>query len=347
MPITSTLFSLGDGPLRGELEKSGVRIRILHERAGLSPVPTLELRRALASSGVQLVHAHLTRPGVHTRLAARNLHLPVVYTEHNVWDSYHPLTRLALRTTFGLTDAVVPVSDEVAKSMRVNRARHSEVLVRRIYNGVAAERLGSSGLLRQELGLSDGAPLIGTVAHLHKAKDLPTLLRALHLVQKKGQRITCAIFGRDDGQGRHLRSLAHVLDLDSSVIFMGYREDVVRLLPELDVFVLSSLHEGLPIALLEAMAAGIPAVVTDAGGNKEAILHEECGLVVPPRDPNGLAGAILDLLKDKNRCDMLGRNARARYEQLFTPGAMANAYLNLYREVLARKGKFAVMETDS
>ena len=132
-----------------------------------------------------------------------------------------------------------------------------------------------------------------------------------------------------------LSRLAESLGIQSSIAWMGFRSDATHLIADADVFVLSSIYEGMPVALLEAMALGLPSVVTDVGGNTEAVVHGDCGLVVPPRNPTVMAQAISELIRDHKLRDRLADHARQRYMTAFTSEAMAEAYFEVYREVLS------------
>lgn len=196
--------------------------------------------------------------------------------------------------------------------------------VRIIHNGVDLARFplvdraaDEDRTLAAELGLEPGDPLIGIVAVLRPEKDHATLLRAARTVLERHPRARFLVVGHgaleDD-----LRALAAELGLGSSVIFAGLRRDVDALLRLMDVFVLTSYTEAFPMALLEAMAAGTPAVCTSVGGIPEMIDEGVTGHLVPPRSPDALARALADLLDDLPRARAMGRAARQKLEAEFT-----------------------------
>ncbi|NIO20219.1 MAG: glycosyltransferase, partial [Candidatus Aenigmarchaeota archaeon] len=139
---------------------------------------------------------------------------------------------------------------------------------------------------REELGIDDG-PVVGTIARLSPQKDVHTFLYAISNVVREFPSLRCFIVG-DGDQRRELENLSHRLELNGNVIFLGYRDDVREILEILDVFVLSSLWEGFPLVVLEAMAASKPVVATEVPGTAEAVINEKTGLLVPLRNSTRL-----------------------------------------------------------
>jgi glycosyltransferase involved in cell wall biosynthesis len=178
---------------------------------------------------------------------------------------------------------------------------------------------------RSALGLPADGALLVAVGNLYPVKDHATLLRAA--ARLDGARV--AIAGRG-GEEANLRRLAEELGLAPRLHLLGVRDDVERVLAAADVFVQCSRSEGLPLSLLEAMAASRPVVVTRVGGMPDAVLDGEAGCVVPPGDPAALAAAIAQLLADRDRAAALGRAARARAEAEFSVEAMLERYRALY-----------------
>lgn len=201
---------------------------------------------------------------------------------------------------------------------------YPESKVRIIHNGVdlarfpIVDRAGDADrALAAELGLEPGDPLIGIVAVLRPEKDHATLLRAARQVLERHPRARFLVVGHGALE-EDLRALAAELGLGPSVIFAGLRRDVDALLRLMDVFVLTSYTEAFPMALLEAMAAGTPAVCTSVGGIPEMIDEGVTGHLVPPRDPDALARTLSDLLDDLPRARAMGRAARQKLEAEFT-----------------------------
>jgi glycosyltransferase involved in cell wall biosynthesis len=203
-----------------------------------------------------------------------------------------------------------------------------------IYNGVDLEGFRSlppRATTRARLGLSASPLVLTTVANLIPYKGHADLLDALAGIAAElpaGWRLLCA--GRDDGIGTALRARARDLGLDGQVQWLAERRDVPELLAASDVGVLASHQEGFSNSILEGMAAGLPMIVTDVGGNTEAVTHGASGLVVPPRDPRALGQAILTLARDPARRRQMGEAGRQRVAADFSLEACVGRYVRLY-----------------
>jgi len=256
------------------------------------------LCRLVRTARVDVVHAHspmvaaLARPALRT-LPARD-RPALVGTEHNVWSSHHRLTRWANRLTLPLEAATLAVSDEVRASMPPHLGRRAEVLVQGVDVDAIAGRRGERAAARAELGVPDDELLVATVANLRANKDYPTMLAAARRLAGAGEPVHFVSVGQGP-LAQDLEEERDRLGLGGRFRFLGYREDPVRVLVAADVFCLSSRFEGLPIALLEAMAAGLPAVATRVGGIPAVITDGREGRLVPPGDAVALAAAVGEL----------------------------------------------------
>jgi glycosyltransferase involved in cell wall biosynthesis len=186
----------------------------------------------------------------------------------------------------------------------------------------APERRAES---RRRLGIPTDGPLLVAVGNLYPVKDHATLLRATARID--GARV--AIAGRGEEEKR-LRNLADELDLGNRLNLLGLRDDVGEVLATADLFVHPSLSEGLPLAILEAMAAGLPIVATRVGGVPHALDDGRAGLLVPPGDPPALEAALRALLQEPARAAELGRAAHARARSVYSLAAMTDRYLEIY-----------------
>jgi len=240
----------------------------------------------------------------------------LVYTEHNVWQSYKPPTYWANLLTFARTDHVFAVSDVVRSSIRYPRGLRWRRLppLETLYHGLdrsSMERWPPADGVRQEFGIPEQAPVIGTVANFRHTKGHGYLLQAAALVRRSVPDVRFLLVGQGPLEAE-VRLEAERLGLGGTVIFAGFREDVPRLTAAIDVFALSSVHEGLSIALMEAMALGKPPVVTRVGGLPELVEDRRHGLLVPPADPTALAAGILTLVQDPSLRARMGQAARQR-----------------------------------
>jgi glycosyltransferase involved in cell wall biosynthesis len=300
--------------LVNDLERQGIGVTCLNSGGGTGWMR--RLRTLTRTHQIDLVHAHLPYPAIGARLTLGGRWRPrLVYTEHNVWPSYRPPTYWANLLTFPRNDHVFTVSDQVRASIGYPRAIRWLPLptVETLYHGLdpRALDLPSSDGVREELGIPPGAPLVGTVANFRVEKAHADLLRAAALVRRDIPDVRFVLVGQGPLEGQ-VRREAERLELDGNVIFAGFRTDVARVAAAFDVFALSSRHEGLSIALLEAMALGKPPVVTRVGGLPELVEHSRQGLLVPPADPSALAAGIVTVLRDDDLRTRLGQAARRR-----------------------------------
>lgn len=272
-------------------------------------------RRLVGDREIDLVHSHSPHAAVGARIGApRGIRL--VYTEHNLWKRYRRVTYWANALSFARNDHVFTVSDNVRSFVGYPRALRvlSMPTVETLYHGLdpdAVARWAGSDGVRAELGIPEGAPVIGTIANFKHHKGHGYLLEAAARVRTTLADLRVVLIGQGPLEGE-IRRRAHQLDLDETIVFAGYREDAPRLAGGFDLFVLPSIYEGLSIALIEAMALGVPAVVSDAGGLPEVVRHGREGVVIPARDPAALADALVSLLQDRSLRERLGEAARQR-----------------------------------
>ncbi|MBU0595764.1 glycosyltransferase, partial [Candidatus Bipolaricaulota bacterium] len=179
--------------------------------------------------------------------------------------------------------------------------------------------------------------LVVAVGNLHPRKGLEELVTAASQVAADVPTAYWVVVGRDDGMGPELRTRIERAGLQGRVRLVGPREDVARILAAADVVVHPSRQEGFSNVVLEAMAAARPLIVTDVGGNAEAVVHGESGLVVSAQDPDALAGAIKRLLADPEEAERLGTVARRRVEELFTIDRMVGGVAAMYEDLVSRR----------
>jgi glycosyltransferase involved in cell wall biosynthesis len=249
------------------LTELGVRTHCLDVRSEADLRWLGRLERLLRESGFDVVHAHAPVSASMLRLAvrARRNRPAFVYTEHNRWPSYHPLTRFANRATFRLNDAAFAVSDDVRASVAPSFRPRVEVLI----HGVDVDRVRSEAAartaVRAELGVADDELLIVTVANYRQHKGYPYLLRAAAIIRDEQLPIRFAVVGQGQLESE-VRELHRELALGERMQLLGYRPDAVRVIAAADVFALASTHEGLPVAVMEAQALGVPVVAPAVGG---------------------------------------------------------------------------------
>lgn len=322
------------------LEDLGVPVRNLHGPREWDLRWALRLRRWLLEDPVDVVHAHSPYVAAVTRLCVRSLPAGVrpglVYTEHNRWARHRRATRWANRLTFALDHHQLAVSDDVRETIHAGGRHRVEVLEHGVdIAAVRAERAARADV-RAELGLDDGHVVIGTVANLRREKAYPVLLEAAAAACAADPRLRFVAVGQgpleDEIRQRHAE-----LGLGDRVRLLGYRPDAVRVMAGFDVFTLASLHEGLPVALMDALVLGLPIVATAVGGIPEAVTPGREGLLVPPGDPAALAAAWHELADAPDRRHQMGERAAARGAGFDIRRAAARLEA-IYEEVAARAG---------
>jgi glycosyltransferase involved in cell wall biosynthesis len=295
-----------------ELTGAGFAVHCLEGARG--PGWAGRLRALVRREGIGLVHVHSPVAAAGVRAVAGR-RTRVVYTEHNLWDRYHPATWAANLATFPRNDHVFAVSETVRQSIRYPGPLRLLPMppLETLHHGLDPAALPVPGRdgVRAELGIPEDAPVVGSVANFKAAKDHATLLRAAAQVRQAIPSVRFVLVGQGPLEAE-TRRLAGQLGLDQTVVFAGFRTDATRLMAGFDAFALSSTYEGLPIALIEAMAVGCPAVVTRVGGTPEVVADGVHGFLVPPRDPAALAAGLTRLLGDRALRDGLGEAAAAR-----------------------------------
>jgi glycosyltransferase involved in cell wall biosynthesis len=228
-------------------------------------------------------------------------------------------------------DAVVFVSDaDRDRGLRFKLVPEEKMVV--IKNGIQFEAFEAEAFLAEEKGefeFDSSGPVVGTIARLHRQKGLPYLFHAIKKIRESVPDVSVWIVG-GGSLFDELRRLGEKLDLKEAVHLLGERSDVARLLSRFDVFVLPSLWEGLPYSLLEAAALAKPVVATDIPGVREVVKHEETGLLVPARDSESLAQAIVRLLGEKEQAVHLGQNLKNATEGDFNLSQMLQKTQDLY-----------------
>lgn len=274
------------------LGSSGVEIHALGKKGGVSPALVWRLARLLWRLRPRTAFTHHIGPLLYGGLAARLVDVcNLVHVEHDVWHHREPRRVHQMRLASAvLHPTFAAISTEAAEAVR--RATGTKTVVI-LPNGVDIAAYGHDdrAAARGSLGLPASGRVIGTVGRLEKVKGHDVLIRAMALMPED---VRLAVVG-DGGARTELTRLAEELQLSGRVLFAGHRDDVARLYPAFDVFCLPSRREGLPIAVLEAQASGVPVVATDVGAVRDALCPLS-GRAVPPEDPAALAAALASVL---------------------------------------------------
>lgn len=285
-----------------------------------------------------LIHCHLPMAGVVGRFAGRISAIPVVYTEHNVMERYHSWTRRANLLSWKWQDWVVAVSHEVSASIQSHAGKSIPVSV--VQNGVPVNSFIFSAekrqQIRQELGIDQDAPVVGTVAVFRTQKDLFSWLKAAEVIRKNHRDAQFLLVG-DGLLLNEVKAESVRLGLTDVARFVGLKEDVRPYLSAMDVYLNSSVFEGLPISLLEAMSIQLPIVATSVGGVPEVVIDGKTGFLVPPREPEMLGEKVSLLLSNKELRHEFGSAGRAMVEDQFSMQRMVRQLEELYLRVLEKR----------
>ncbi len=320
-------------------ELAGIPVHCFNSRRVIDVGVLHRLTSVLRSEQIELVHAHLPIPGVLARFTKRLARVRwLVYTEHNVPSRYGAMTRVMNATTYRFNDAVVAVSREVESRIRTY-VRGGRPRVVTIPNAVDPEMFGEKVPTHEEIcrqfGFPPDALIVVNVANLVWKKGHRYLLAAARRVVDQEPRARFLLVGLGP-LGPELAREARQYGLNGHVVFTGFRADAMTLMAAADLFVLASVHEGLPVSLLEAMALGKPAVVTRVGGIPEVVLPGQTAALVEPMDVSGLTTAILSLLHDSARRARMGEMARQHIRERYGMAQMVKAVEDVYREVAGR-----------
>lgn len=334
MPYFDTQLVVGvDGPLGDHARKLGARVHVLKSLRreidiGADALAVREFRQLLAHIQPDLVHAHSSKAGMVARVASRLQRTPCIFTAHG-WGfmpGISPRRRwlvLALEAALApLSAAIITVSkydDNLAARYRVGRSSQRTVIL----NGLEDSPLRASP--------DKPKPIVAMAARFQMQKDHETLVRAFECVAAPDARLM--LIGGGPGV-QQTRQLVSSLGMEQRVEFLGDRLDVPELLTTVQVFVLLSHYEGLPISILEAMRAGLPVIATRVGGVPEEVDHGHTGYLVSRGNVHEVREALDLLCGDPALRQRLGHFGRRKFLAEFTVGRMVQSTLEVYRTVM-------------
>jgi len=332
-----------------ELEKSGISFKTLNMRKGVpDPRAIWRFRRMIKQFAPDVVHSHMIHANLLARMTRLIVSIPfLVSTAHNTNEG-GKLWMFLYRITDFLCELMTNVSQEAVDSYIEKKASPSWK-IRFIPNGVNlskfAKKEDERATVRRELDAGNRFLWLA-VGRLTEAKDYPTLLKAWSRVTNGGESGQSLLVIVGDGEQRDsLKQLAASLGLESSIRFLGIRNDIPNLMSAADGYVMSSLWEGMPMVLLEAAACGLPAVATDVGGNREVVRDGVSGLLARPADEAHLAERMnaLMALSEQDRSEM-GRNGRTFVMEHFEMEGIIARWESLYRQMDKREQSFTAAQ---
>jgi glycosyltransferase involved in cell wall biosynthesis len=326
----------GPGWLAEELQECGLPPQVVSAKGSINVRYLSTLLQLARQHRSDVILAHLYGSSVYASLVGRLLSIPVISVLHGQSDVPDAERFSAIKAAILRRGSrkVVFVSARLRDHLQARlqlSAAHCDVIA----NGVDTETFQPSHdrSLRAELGLTDETPLIGAIGNVRQPKAYEVLLRAARILLDRSHRFHVVIAGDcANDLGKQLQQLSRDLGIERNVTFLGLRQDVSRILHNLDVFVLSSDTEGFSIACIEAMACGVPVVATRSGGPEE-ILEGGAGLLVPTADPAALALAVAQALSSKELTTDLAAKAVQRVHERYSLIKMLSRYEALLEEV--------------
>jgi len=326
------------GAWANELRESNIPVYCLYRQPGFDLRLIWKLALFLRKNKLELVHAHQTTPWFYAGLAKFIYpNFKLLFEEHG---RFYPERKKQVRILFNrfflvpVTNAITAVSQDI-KSRLVKYEGIPENKIEVIYNGIFLPEIDKEARnkIRVNFGFKEEDFVVGCICRFDSIKNLPMLVKAIAIARRKNKHIKGIIVG-DGPCFQEINALIKTLHLQKEIILPGYYSKASVLLPAFDLFVLPSFSEGISVALLEAMAAGVPVVATSVGGNVEIIEHEKNGWLVPSGDVSKLAELLLKAVHDKEKCEILGQEGQKTVEEKFLFSKMINQYRLIYSQLL-------------
>ena len=318
-----------------QLARQGVPVVPVRSERGWDMAGIWRLAKILRHARPDVINVHDCSSLPYSVLANRLAgNCPVVMTCHGLLFHQRGRARLIERLAVRAVSAITAVSEKVAREYRerLGISRRIEI----VENGVPVRgrRTDHRADVRHELGIADDMFVFLAVGNVKLEKGYEDLVEACHRLGREaaGKPFCVIVAGgiEDDGHMASLRARAGQLNVESTVRFLGYREDILALYSAVDAFVLSSRTEGLPMVLLEAMSTGLPVVATAVGGVPKVIAHSDVGVLVDAEDSASLADGMWRLLSSPELCASVGREGAALIEKRYSIGKMGREYMAVF-----------------
>jgi L-malate glycosyltransferase len=329
-----------EGTMAEDLRAEGFAVQVLGRREGLDWHCALRLAKIFDEERVDLVHAHQYGPFFYAMLARLLERRPaVLFTEHgrHFPDFPRPKRKMVNRLLLESRDRVVGVGQAVRLAVIRNEGIPA-ARVGMIYNGIDAPPVGETNgfdrnAVLNELGCRQGDFVILQVARLDYLKDHATAVRMMKRLVIDFPNAKLLLVG-DGVEKQAIKQLIEAHGVGENVRLLGLRQDIGRLLKAADLFLLTSISEGIPLTVIEAMAAGLPVVATRVGGMAEVVVHGETGLLGPSGDDAAMAALVDQLVRNEELRRQMGLRGQMRARSEFSESRMHARYLDLYREML-------------
>lgn len=326
-----------DQMVKGLQDAGGIVKNLPARNNVIIALQTGKIIRYIKRNNIQMLHCHLPWAGFVGRFIHMITGIPVLYSEHNKQERYHWITKAINKLTFNRQTKVIAVSNDVAAS--IEKFIHPKIPVQTILNGVSMEhfvRNREAGFTtRKQNGIEQGCILIGTIAVFRFQKRLKEWIDVFKVMQKKFPGIRGCIVG-DGILNIEIRTYLKEQGMEEAILFPGLQTNVLPWLSAMDIFMMTSEFEGLPVALLEAMSMECAVVCTDAGGIKEVIRNRTDGFMVPVNDWMELQKPLTYLLENPAEIKVFGKKARQRVEEAFSLKVMVAEMEAMYAGVVIK-----------
>ena len=325
------------GWLHDQLEQRGVSTFLFSDKGMFDPGFVRNLMKICKNENVTVIHSHEFLMNFYGALVGFLNRIPVVTTVHGRYYYWEKARRRMAMRFAAKHSQMVTVSQELTGFL-VDKVGIPGDGLKTIYNGIDLEKYSQNDTTDSRLtipDLNEQAQVVGTVGNLYPVKGQTYLLQSIPLILKKCPDTMFVFAGRGELE-ETLKKEAAELGVEAHVRFLGFVADVPALLNKLDVFTLPSLAECFPLSVLEAMAHGVPPVVTDVGGNREIIEDGVSGYVVPAADHEALAEKIICLLQDKELVRSIGEHACGTIQARFSMETMLSNYAQLYDKLIGK-----------
>lgn len=319
--------------IAGEIEKAGGKVICLEAKNNIWLL--FQYKKIISYTkafNIDLIHCHLPWAGFVGRLVHKNNGIPVIYTEHNMQERYHIATRTINKFTFNSQNLALGVSEDVTASIKKNIV--PQIPVRTLLNGVNTTSFMRSKVskIRSQLAIPEDAMVIGNVAVFRFQKRLIEWLQVVKSLREKNFNVYGIIVGAGPLK-EEIEKEWRDLGLENVVFFPGLKTNVKPYFEAMDIFMMSSSFEGLPIALLEAMSMECAVVATDAGGIKEVIRNKQDGLICPVDEWQKLSDLCQTLIDDPEQLNIYKRAARERVVKSFSLTKMVDELEVIYSDL--------------
>ena len=318
------------------VRQKGVEVKVFNITTYHNPLNILKLAKAFKEAKADIVHTHGYFASTIGRIAAKLAGVPVCVNHvHSSYWEYSPQNLFIERFLSAFTQKIICVSDTV-RDFVIQKEKIDPLKIKVIYNGISPLETNDRLQMRKAFKVASEEIIITAVGSLFENKGHKILFKALSLLKDKHPHIKCWIVGEGPME-KELKEMAGALNLGSVIVFLSLRDDVPQLLSASDLFVLASVYrEGMPVSILEAMGAKLPVIASRIGGVPELIDDRKNGLLVLSGDAMALAGAIEELILDKDKRLEFASKAYIKFKEQFNAQNMIAGIERIYQEFIKK-----------